>query len=58
MIVLDLATLGTTLIGRAVLTVGATAGATTALVVGALALAIHLRARARAAPPIEYDEAA
>lgn len=54
----DLAALGTTLIGRAVLTVSATAGAATALLLGGLALAIHLRARARAAPPVEYDEAA
>ncbi|MGP3775429.1 hypothetical protein ACTWJ8_31875 [Streptomyces sp. SDT5-1] len=47
MIVHDLGTLSTTLIGRAVLTVGATAGATagtaTALLV-ALAAAIHRKA--------------
>ncbi|MFF3497406.1 hypothetical protein ACFYWS_39445 [Streptomyces sp. NPDC002795] len=47
MIFHDLADLGTTLIGRAVLTAGASAGAATALLYGALALAIHLRTRRR-----------
>ncbi|MFZ3556444.1 MULTISPECIES: hypothetical protein [unclassified Streptomyces] len=58
MIVHDLATLGTTLIGRAVLTVSATAGIATALLLGGLALAAHLRGRARTARAVEYEEAA
>ncbi|MFZ3569937.1 hypothetical protein ACOKM5_23305 [Streptomyces sp. BH097] len=43
MIVHDLAALGTTLIGRAVLTVGASAGTAAALLI-ALATAIHRKA--------------
>jgi hypothetical protein len=43
-IIHDLADTFDSLIGRAVLTVGATAGAATALLVGGLALLIHRKA--------------
>lgn len=52
MIVHDLADLGTTLIGRAVLTVCATAGAATALLYGDITLAIHLRGGAGHRPEL------
>jgi hypothetical protein len=57
-IVHDLADLGATFIGRAVLTVGASAGAAAALLLGGLALAAHLRSRTRTARAFEYEEAA
>ncbi|MFI0236359.1 hypothetical protein [Streptomyces sp. NPDC016845] len=62
MIVHDFATALSAAIGRAILTVAATAGATALLLAGITAIATSLITgawpRRRAQPPVEYDEAA